>query len=61
MTVLDPTKKEDKWKNKGCKWQRAGKPPLYPAATEDNSGNARCTESAAKPANDSHDDEYDFM
>ncbi|WP_245452326.1 hypothetical protein [Bradyrhizobium forestalis] len=61
MMVLDPTKNEDKWKNKGCKWQRAGKPPLSLAATEHNSGNARCTESAAKPSNDPYDDEYDFM
>ena len=61
MMVLDPTKHEDKWKNKEGKWQRAGKPPLYLAATEDNSSNAKCTESMAKPANDPYDDDYDFM
>jgi hypothetical protein len=48
MMVLDPTKHEDKWKNKGCKWQRASKSP--------DSGNARCTESAAKPASDPYDE-----
>ncbi|MCP3367629.1 hypothetical protein [Bradyrhizobium cajani] len=61
MMVLDPTKNDGKWKHKGCKWQRAGKPPLSLAATEHNGGNARCTESAAKPSNDPYGDEYDFM
>ncbi|WP_407193296.1 hypothetical protein [Bradyrhizobium sp. STM 3566] len=58
--VLDATKHEDKWNNKGCKLQRAGKPPLYLAATEDNSGDAKCTESAAKPTNDPYDDDNDL-
>ncbi|MDA9408830.1 hypothetical protein XH80_19435 [Bradyrhizobium sp. CCBAU 45384] len=61
MMVLDPTKHDDKWKNEGGNWQRAGKPPLYLAATDENGGNAKYTESVAKPANDPYDDEYDFM
>lgn len=48
-------------RTKAGNWQRAGKPPLYLAATEDNSGNAKYTESVAKPANDPYDEEYDFM
>ncbi|WP_342724032.1 Effector protein NopP [Bradyrhizobium sp. B097] len=63
MMVLDPTKHGDKWKkNRAGEWQRDGKPPLYLAAAEVGAGSdAKHTVNAASPAQDPHDDEYDFM
>lgn len=61
IMVLDPDKHQDKWKNKDGKWQRTGRPPLYLAAIEDYSSNAKSTESVAMPTNDPYDDDYNFM
>ncbi len=63
MMVLDPTKREDRWKkNEDGQWQREGKPPLYLAATEDRVGSvAGRPQNAATPAQDPYDDGYNFM
>ncbi|KRQ06479.1 Effector protein NopP [Bradyrhizobium sp. DASA03076] len=61
MMVLDPTR-SDKWTNNSAgDWQRADKPPLYLAKTEESGG--RHAESSARAANRTPDweDDYDFM
>ncbi|WP_027576993.1 hypothetical protein [Bradyrhizobium sp. WSM1743] len=62
LMVLDPTR-SDKWTyNSAGRWQRADKPPLYLAKTEESDGrNAESSSRSAKRMPDWEEDEYDFM